>query len=165
MDLLSEKDCVERLKDLALMRGFQCKKCNGNDFYWKQNRLCFECKNRNCKATIYLKGLTRIRGSKLPLNIWLSSVYLYSITPNITALELQQRINHATYSTSWEILEKIRIWEKSIKLEKQEYQINNQTNLIPNSLLPLAFLAMSKNFASSNLFSIQNYIWNWLLCV
>ncbi|WNI38865.1 hypothetical protein [Chryseobacterium sp. SG20098] len=164
LNLPSESECAERLKELVLERGLRCKCNDTRGFYWKKNRACFECKNRGCKATLYLKGLTKMRGSKFPFRVWLGAVYLYVIDQNVTATEMQEQLGYDTYSTMWQLLKTIKKLDAEISELREKYRAeNDNTNAIPERLLHLWWLDIRQTFIFSEPSEVQNSIWNWLI--
>lgn len=163
LNLPTESECAERLKELVLERGLKCKCNDTRGFYWLRKKACFECKNRGCKATLYLKGLTRMRGSKLPFRIWLGAIYLYVINQEIRATEMQEQLGHDTYSSMWELLEKIKLLDAEMPELQERYKREQDTNLIPNHLLELSWLGFMELFIIHEPVEVQNGIWNWLI--
>ncbi|CAI8715432.1 hypothetical protein [Chryseobacterium sp. IT-36CA2] len=163
MNLPTESECAERLKELVLERGLRCKCNDTRGFYWLRKKACFECKNRGCKATLYLKGLTRMRGSKLPFRIWLGAIYLYVINQDVTATEMQEQLGYDTYSTMWELLEKIKTLDAEMPELQERYKREKDTNLIPNHLLELSWLGFMESFIVREPSEVQNGIWDWLI--
>lgn len=163
LNLPTESECAERLKELVLERRLRCKCNDTRGFYWLRKKACFECKNRGCKATLYLKGLTRMRGSKLPFRIWLGAIYLYVIDQNVTATEMQEKLGHGTYSSMWELLERIKTLDAEMPELQERYKREKDTNLIPNHLLELSWLGFMELFIIHEPAEVQNGIWNWLI--
>ncbi|HCM33830.1 hypothetical protein [Chryseobacterium sp.] len=162
LNLPTESECAERLKELVLDRGLRCKCNDTRGFYWKQNRACFECKNKGCKTTYYLKGLTRMKGSKLPFRIWLGAIYLYVINQNITATEMQEKLGHDTYSTIWQLLDKIKTLDIEISELQKKYVYDSETSLIPTYLMTLSYIDFMDPFFLKEPAEVQDYIWKWL---
>ncbi|WP_079243047.1 hypothetical protein [Chryseobacterium indologenes] len=164
LNLPTESECAERLKELVLERGLRCECNDTRGFYWLRKKACFECKNRGCKATLYLKGLTKMRGSKLPFRIWLGAIYLYVIDQNVTATEMQEKLGHDTYSSMWELLEKIKTLDVGISELRDKYKAeNDNTNVIPDHLMHLWWLGFHQAFIVREPSEVQNGIWNWLI--
>ncbi|RLJ33825.1 hypothetical protein CLU97_3313 [Chryseobacterium sp. 7] len=164
LNLPSESECAERLKELVLERGLRCECNDTRGFYWLRKKACFECKNRSCKATLYLKGLTKMRGSKLPFRIWLGGVYLYVIDQGVTATEMQKELGHDTYSSIWQLLETIKTLDVKIPELREKYKAeNDNTNLIPDRLMHLWWLGFHQSFIVREPSEVQNVIWNWLI--
>jgi hypothetical protein len=103
----NEDSCNEHLKNLRIKDGIICKKCNKNDFYWKKDRLMFECKH--CKARISFRNGTIFEKSHVSLLIWFKIIHLLSSTKKtFSALEIQRQLRFNNYETIWEILHQIR---------------------------------------------------------
>ena len=71
-----EKDCIDYLKKLRLKQGLTCKKCSNTVFYWKKDRLMFECKK--CKSRISIKTDTIFENSNLSIQLWFKVIHLIS---------------------------------------------------------------------------------------
>jgi hypothetical protein len=65
-----EKDCIEYLKNAKLKQGLKCKKCENDTFYWKEDRLMFECKK--CNSRFSFKTDTIFENSNLSIQLWIS---------------------------------------------------------------------------------------------
>jgi len=102
-----EASCVEYLKDLRINTGMKCKKCGNGEFYWKRDRLMFECKK--CKSRISIRTGTIFQNSSLPLSLWFKTIHLISATKKtFSALEVQRQLRYKNYETIWEMLHKLR---------------------------------------------------------
>jgi hypothetical protein len=102
-----EDSCNEYLKKLRLQEGIKCRKCKGQDFYWKGDRLMFECKQ--CKSRYSFRSDTIFENSHIPLSLWFKIIHLISSTrKTFSALEIQHQLKYSNYETIWEMLHKIR---------------------------------------------------------
>ncbi len=102
-----EISCNEYLKTLRIKEGLSCKKCNKNDFYWKKDRLMFECKH--CKTRMSFRNGTIFENSHVSLLIWFKIIHLLSSTKKtFSALEIQRQLKFNNYQTIWELLHQIR---------------------------------------------------------
>jgi len=102
-----EDSCIVFLKSMRLKQGISCKKCDNKDFYWKQDRLMFECKK--CKSRTSFRTDTIFENSNLPLLLWFKTIHLVSSTKKtFSALEVQRQLNYNNYEPIWEMLHKIR---------------------------------------------------------
>lgn len=102
-----EKFCIDFLKELKFKQGLICKKCGNTDFYWKNDRLMFECKK--CKSRISIKTDTIFENSNLSIELWFKVIHLISSTKKtFSALEVQRQLKYPNYETIWEMLHKIR---------------------------------------------------------
>lgn len=103
----NEEICNEYLKDLRLKEGLKCKTCNGEQFYWKKDRLMFECKQ--CKSRFSFRKGTIFENSNVPLSLWFKVIHLVSSTKKtFSALEIQRQLKYKNYETIWEMLHKVR---------------------------------------------------------
>jgi len=103
----NEDTCNDYLKELRLKEGIVCKKCNSQKFYWKKDRLMFECKA--CKSRHSFRSGTIFENSNVPLSLWFKVIHLLSSTKKtFSALEIQRQLKHKNYETIWDILHKIR---------------------------------------------------------
>jgi len=102
-----ESTCCQILRCIREKEGVICKKCGSVEYYWKEDKKSFECKE--CKYRTSLKNGTIIENSNLPLKYWLSTIaYLNIIGKKISALELQKEIGHKRYEPIWFMLKKIK---------------------------------------------------------
>jgi len=102
-----EKDCIEYLKNAKLKQGLLCKKCGNTTFYWKEDRLMFECKK--CNSRLSLKSDTIFEDSNLPIQLWFQVIHFISSTKKtFSALEIQRQLEYSNYETIWNMLHKIR---------------------------------------------------------
>lgn len=103
----TEDEC---LKFLILSRwpdGFHCPKCNHDQFYWMKERKLLQC--RACKHQASVTAGTVLHRSKMPLTMWFHAAYLVStITPGISALQLQRQLGLTSYQTAFTMLHKLR---------------------------------------------------------
>ena len=104
-----------------------------------------------------------MRGSKLPFRIWLGAIYLYVIDQNVTATEMQEKLGHGTYSSMWELLEKIKTFDPEMPELQERYKREKDTNLIPNYLFDLSMLDFLDSFIFREPVEAQDSIWNWLI--
>ena len=102
-----EESCKEYFKNIRIKEGLFCKKCNKKDFYWKKDRLMFECKN--CKRRMSVRKDTIFENSNVPLSLWFKVIHLMSSTKKtFSALEVQRQLGYSNYETIWGMLHKIR---------------------------------------------------------
>ena len=161
--LPTENQCVERVKELVLERGLKCECMSSLGFYWKQNRVCFECKSKTCKSAISLKSLTKIKRSKLPFKIWLGGVFLYAVDSNITPRKMCEELNHNTYSTIWKMFQKIEMYDKKTLDAQANYLQENDTNIPSLEFIDLRWMALNGLCFENSPIEYQDHIWNWLI--
>jgi hypothetical protein len=103
----NDESCNEYLRNLRTKEGLKCRKCGSQDFYWKRDRLMFECKR--CKSRYSFRSDTIFENSNVPLYLWFKVIHLLSSTKKtFSALEIQRQLKHNNYETIWEMLHKIR---------------------------------------------------------
>lgn len=102
-----ESACRQILKNIKEKEEVICKKCGGEDHYWKKDKICFECKI--CKFRTSLRSGTIMENSNLPFKYWLSAILFLEITEkDISALEIQKEFGHKWYEPIWLMLKKIK---------------------------------------------------------
>ena len=102
-----ESACKQIMKIVREKEGVICKKCGGEEYYWKNDKECFECKI--CKFRTSLRSGTIMENSNLPVNYWLFVIFLFEITENaIPALELQKTFGNKRYEPIWLMCKKIK---------------------------------------------------------
>jgi len=101
---------AECLKFLILSRwpdGFSCPKCGHGQFYWMKERKLLQCPK--CKYQASVTAGTVMHRSKMPLTVWFHAAYLVStITPGISAVQLQRQLGLSSYQTAFTMLHKLR---------------------------------------------------------
>jgi len=116
-----EESCIDYLRRLRIDNGLTCKKCSGNEFYWKKDRLMFECKK--CKSRTSIRTGTIFENSNISLHLWFKTIHLISSTrKTFSASEIQRQLGYNNYETVWEVLHKIR-WAMGERDKK--YQLDN----------------------------------------
>lgn len=89
-------------------QGVICKKCNGTDHYWKQDKWQYECKKCGFRTT--LRSGTVMEASKMPYQSWMIAIALISATKkSFSALEMQRQLGHKRYEPIWLMMHKIRL--------------------------------------------------------
>ncbi len=103
----SEKACIDYLIQSRWPEGFSCLNC-GNDSYWIRNgRLSLICKR--CRKNISPLSGTLMHNSPVPLHKWFWAAYLIStLTPGISAIQLQRQLGLGSYRTAWYMLGRLR---------------------------------------------------------
>lgn len=102
----SEEQCAEYLRNIRWPTGFVCPKCGSRTGYTLATRRVTECRNGH---QISLTAGTGMHRSKLPLMLWFHAAYLVStLTPGISALQLQKQLGITRYETAFQLLHKLR---------------------------------------------------------
>jgi transposase-like protein len=116
-----EESCIEYLHMLRINEGLVCKKCKSADFYWKKDRLMFECKQ--CKSRLSIRKGTIFENSKVTLLLWFKTIHLVSSTKKtFSASEIQRQLGYENYETIWGLLHKLR-WAMGERDKK--YQLDS----------------------------------------
>ena len=102
----TEEQCADYLYKLRWPEGFICPKCGSTTGYTLATRGVTECRNGH---QISLTAGTGMHRSKLPLTLWFHAAYLVStLTPGISALQLQKQLGISRYETAFQLLHKLR---------------------------------------------------------
>lgn len=102
-----ESSCVARLRQMRESRVRVCPKCGCKEWYWKNYKLCYECKR--CHNRESLRKGTVMESSKPPLLYWFTAMHLLTATnKTLSAHELQRQLGHKCYQPIWEMLHKLR---------------------------------------------------------
>ena len=102
-----EASCIARLREIKEKGPHVCPKCGHVHWYWKNDKVCYECKN--CHYRESLRKGTVMENSKLPFRYWFIAMHLLTSTKNtFSAMELQHQLGHKRYQPIWEMLHKLR---------------------------------------------------------
>lgn len=101
----SEERCISILKEIKLKNGFVCTQCNSGEYYWKQDKVAFEC--QSCQKRFSLKVGTIMEGSQLPLHYWVVALHYRLNKMSEPLSSIQKKLNHNRYATIHEIVTKI----------------------------------------------------------
>lgn len=102
----SDEACFAYLMCRRWPNGFQCSECGCNN-YWRTKRNILLC--QSCRKLNYLTAETLMHSSHIPLRKWFWGAYLVStLTPGISALQLQRQLGLGSYRTSWYMLGRLR---------------------------------------------------------
>lgn len=103
----TEKACLDFLTQSRWPEGFTCPRCKHARFYWINTRQLLQCKQCDYQASV--TSGTVMHRSKMPLTMWFYAAYLVStITPGISALQLQRQLGLTSYKTAFMMLHKLR---------------------------------------------------------
>jgi transposase-like protein len=103
----TEEACVQFLMQSRWPDGFDCPKCGHGEFYWMKVRKLLQC--QKCKYQASVTAGTVMHRSKMPLTMWFYAAYLVStITPGISAVQLQRQLGLNNYETAFGMLHKLR---------------------------------------------------------
>jgi len=102
----TEQACIAYLKGIRWPNGFECPWC-GHNIAWEIGLKRLRC--RKCLKDIWVTAGTVIHGSHLPIRYWFWAAYLMStLTPGISALQLQQQLGIGSYRTSLYLCRRLR---------------------------------------------------------
>jgi hypothetical protein len=120
-----EESCMQKLKTIRENEGVFCGRCSSKDYYWKSDKLQFECKH--CKSRTTLRGGTIIHGSQLPLRYWFEAMHLLTSTrKSFSALELQRQLGYKYDEPIWAMLHKLRL---AMGKRDSQYSLSSQIEL------------------------------------
>lgn len=98
--------CARFLEKLRWPHGFICPACFTNQGWYRTDRGVWECPNGH--QTSVTAG-TMMHRTKIPLTTWFYAAYLVStLTPGISALQLQRQLGLSRYETAFQLLHKLR---------------------------------------------------------
>lgn len=105
--LWSDKACVDFLIRSRWPDGFKCPAC-GNKTHWqRRNRTLLLC--QRCRKNVSPTTGTLMHGSHMPIHKWFWAAYLVStLTPGVSALQLQRQLGLGSYRTAWYMLSRLR---------------------------------------------------------
>jgi hypothetical protein len=102
----TEKACVAYLIQVRWPQGFECPRCH-HPKAWRVSLRSYRC--AGCRKEIHLTAGTVLHGSHLPFRYWFWSAYLMStLTPGISALQLQKQLGIGSYETALYLCRRLR---------------------------------------------------------
>ena len=103
----TEESCREYLIRCRWPDGFVCAQC-GNTKYWpRRTGKILEC--TGCFQNVSPMSDTVMHGSHVPIQEWFWAAYLVAtLTPGISATQLQRQIGIGSYRTAWFMLSRLR---------------------------------------------------------
>lgn len=103
----SEDACIQYLIESRWTDGFSCPRCEHDTYWYLTKRKLLVC--RSCrKETSPIAG-TLMHGSHVPIQEWFWAAYLVTtLTPGISALQLQRQLGLGSYRTAWFMLNRLR---------------------------------------------------------
>lgn len=103
----TEDACEKYLFDLKWPDGFECPLCGNDDYYYVKGRRLLEC--TDCGHQTSLTAGTTMHRTRTPLRKWFIAAYLVStLTPGISAVQLQRQLGLRSYETAFNMLHKLR---------------------------------------------------------
>ena len=103
----TDEACAAYLAQSRWSEGFVCPRCGGNASYPLPLRGIFQCKA--CGYQVSLTAGTVMHRTRVPLIQWFRAAYLMTtLTPGISAVQLQRQLGLGSYRTAWTMLHKLR---------------------------------------------------------
>lgn len=101
--------CAKYLESIRWREGFTCPKCGRNDEPYRFENRPQVLRCRGCQKDIALTAGTVMERTHTPLSTWFWSAFLVaSLTPGISATQLQRQLGLSRYETAFQILHKLR---------------------------------------------------------
>jgi len=111
-----EESCINEFKIIKEKLGIICPKCGNIEHSWRACDLKHQC--NKCGFRQSLRSGTLLQNSKLPFRYWIIAVHLIANSyKNISAREIQIRLNHKRYEPIWLMMKKI-----NAIIEKEDYK-------------------------------------------
>jgi len=103
----TEESCIQYLIQCRWSDGFICSQCKGDRYWYRPKRKLLVC--QTCRKEISPTAGTLMHRSHLPIQEWFWAAYLVAtITPGISATQLQRQLGVGCYQTAWFILKRLR---------------------------------------------------------
>lgn len=131
----TEEKCRTHFKELRMLEGIICKRCNGTAHYWLQGKEQFQCVC--CKFRTTLRSGTVMENSNLSFKIWYCAMFLMTSTKKgISSCEMQRQLGMKRYEPVWALMHKVRVmmgkrdalYKLSDMIEFDEGHFTHQTN-------------------------------------
>ncbi|PIY16419.1 MAG: DDE transposase [Elusimicrobia bacterium CG_4_10_14_3_um_filter_49_12_50_7] len=101
------ESCYEYLIKCRWPEGFICPECKGRSFWFKKQRSLWFC--RSCRKEFSSTTGTLMYKSHIPIQEWFWAAYMVAtITPGISALQLQRQLGIGSYRSAWYLLNRLR---------------------------------------------------------
>jgi hypothetical protein len=101
--------CAKYLEAIRWREGFTCPHCGRNDEPYRFEKRPGVLRCRGCKKDIALTAGTVMERTHTPLSTWFWSAFLVaSLTPGMSAAQLQRQLGLSRYETAFHILHKLR---------------------------------------------------------
>ncbi|MET3537727.1 transposase [Chryseobacterium limigenitum] len=127
-----EKLCISLLKEIKEKHGIVCRRCDSSEYYWKQDKMVFECKE--CRLRTSLKVGTIMNRSRLPIHFWVVAVNcIISGSFKLTIKDIQRKLEHNRYEPILEMCNTIKMQLERLKPERK-----SGTSLISFNEMPLS---------------------------
>lgn len=107
MQFATEDACVEYLIQSRWSDGFSCPRCQHGEYWYLAKRKLLVC--RKCRKETSPTAGTLMHRSHVPILEWFWAAYLLTtLTPGISALQLQRQLGLGSYRTAWFMLNRLR---------------------------------------------------------
>jgi transposase-like protein len=101
--------CVDFVASMRWPNGAICPHCNGSKVSYLSTRRIWKCMNRDCHKQFSVKTGSVFEDSPLPLDKWLTAVWLVVNCKNgISSYEIMRDL-HVTQKSAWFMLHRIRL--------------------------------------------------------
>lgn len=102
----SEESCKRKWREIREKHGVVCPICGCKEYYWKQDKECFDCKH--CKHRQSLRASTIMYGGQLSFRYWFITMHLLTSTKHsFSVLEIQRQLGHRYYEPIWAMVHKL----------------------------------------------------------
>lgn len=102
-----EEACVDYLLASRWPDGYVCPRCGHDAYWWIETRLLAEC--RRCHYQASPTAGTVMHRTRQPLRNWFYAAYLMTtLTPGVSAVQLQRQLGLGSYATAYHMLHKLR---------------------------------------------------------
>lgn len=112
----TERKCAAFLRRWKYPDGYRCARCSRRRRWWLGARRLDEC--RKCGYQSSVTAGTVMHGSRKPLRMWFTAIYLFVVSKRgISAAELGRQLG-VSYPTAWTWLHKLRsaLGERSVAM-------------------------------------------------
>jgi len=103
----TEEACIQYLIKCRWPNGFVCPNCAVDRYWYRPKRKLLVC--QKCRKEVSPTSGTVMHRSHLPIQEWFWAAYwVATITPGISATQLQRQLGIGCYQTAWFILKRLR---------------------------------------------------------
>jgi hypothetical protein len=101
--------CARYLEAIRWRDGFQCPKCKATAEPFRNAARVYQLRCRGCEKDTSLIAGTVMERTHMPLSTWFWAAFLVaSLTPGMSATQLQRQLGLSRYETAFQILHKLR---------------------------------------------------------
>jgi len=103
----TEDACVDYLARSRWPEGFRCPACGSAHVYLLRGRRLWQC--QVCRRQTSVTAGTVLHRTRQPLSRWFHAAYLLgTMTPGVSALQLQRQLGSPSYGSTWSMLHRLR---------------------------------------------------------